>query len=250
MVIEREPDEALRLVFDRTYAHFWAAELGGERLEADLARIRAACRLRRGMAVLDLGCAHGRIANQLAADGLAVTAFDQSADLLALARAAAPDPPPEFVHGDMRALDMTGRFDVVLLWFSTFGYFADNENFAVLERVLYSLRPGGSLVIETRNWDRIYRNFDRWSVRVNGDDLLVERHDFIPATGRQQTEQFLIVGDSRYQRSYFLRRYSCAELTAMLRGAGFAAVDVYGEDLAPLSVEHERLIAVARKGTA
>lgn len=245
-----EPEEALRLVFDRTYAQFWATELGGERLEADLARIWAACQLRKGMSVLDLGCAHGRIANRLAADGLAVTAFDQSADLLALARAAAPDPPPAFVQGDMRALDMPGCFDAVLLWFSTFGYFDDDENLTVLERVLCSLRPGGSLAIETRNWDRIHRDFDRWSVRVNGDDLLVERHEFVPATGRQETEQFLIVGDCRYQRSYFLRRYTCAELTAMLRGAGFAAVDVYGEDLTPLSVEHERFIAVARKDAA
>lgn len=238
-------DDMLNLVFDGSYARFWTAELGGERLAADLARIQAVCNLRPGLSVLDLGCAYGRIANRLAAEGIVVTALDQSADLLELARSAAPDPPPTFVRGDMRKLDMHACFDVVLLWFSTFGYFSEEENGAVLAGACQSLRPGGLLVIETRNWDRIHREFDPWSVRVNDNDLLVEKHEFVPSTGRQHTEQLLLINGRSYRRSYFLRRYTAAELTAMLYAAGFAEVFAQGEDGKLLTAEHHRLIVTA-----
>lgn len=235
-------------VFDRSYAHFWAEELGGDRLKADISRIWAACRLRSPMRVLDLGCGYGRIANRLAAEGLVVTALDQSADLLDLARRAASDPPPEFIEGDMRALEMRECFDAVLLWFSTFGYFDELENAAVLTGTFRCLRPGGRLAIETRNWDRIHREFEPWSVRMNGDDVLMEKHQFVPATGRQETRQVVFIGGRRYERSYFLRRYTAAELGAMLRKAGFSDVAVYGEDMTPLTIDHKRAIFVAERG--
>jgi len=238
-------------VFDASYAHFWADELGGRRLAGDIARITAVAAqvgvggTGRPPRVLDLGCAFGRIANKLAAEGMDVTAVDQSAELLALARAAAPDPPPAFVLDDMRTLVMPDSFDLALLWFSTFGYFDDEQNREVLDRVFASLRAGGALIMETRNWDRIHREFEPWSVRSSGPDVLIERHEFIPRSGRQETTQLALIGGKWHQRSYFLRRYTGAELTAILLGAGFAEVHLYGEDLSPLTVEHKRLIAVA-----
>jgi SAM-dependent methyltransferase len=241
-------DNQLHQIFDRTYAHFWSEELCGERLDSDVAMVRTVCHLRPGMSVLDIGCAYGRIANRLASEGLMVTGLDQSPDLLELARATAPNPSPTFIQGDMRDLDLKPGFDAAVLWFSTFGYFDEQQNRAVLDGVLRCLRPGGTLAIETRNWDRIHREFDAWSVRVNGDDLLVERHEFMPTTGRQQTHQILLVGGRRYERSYFLRRYTGAELVSMLRAAGFASVSLLGEDMSPLTVDHKRMVAVAVRG--
>jgi len=239
----------LRSVFDGTYAHFWEEELRGDRLESDVRRIHIACRLRPGMCVLDLGCAYGRIANRLATDGLIVTGLDQSSELLELARSQAGDPTPTYVEGDMRSLPAAGEFDAILLWFSTFGYFGDEENQTVLHNAFDALRPGGLLAIETRNWDRLIRDFDSWSVRRRGRDLLVEHHRFVPSSGRQETHQTLIVGGRRCERSYFIRRYTGAELTGMLRAAGFAEVMLHGEDMSPLTVDHRRVIAVGvRRG--
>ncbi len=244
-------------VFDASYAHFWADELGGQRLADDISRIKAmmakvgligAGSPMAGCRVLDLGCAFGRIANELAAQGADVTAVDQSAELLALARTAAPNPPPTFVQADMRTLGVTCPFDLALLWFSTFGYFDDAENSQVLESVFRSLRPGGALLLETRNWDRICRDFEPWSVRFSGPDVLVEQHEFIPRTGRQQTRQLALIGGKWQERSYFLRRYTGCELANMLVGAGFEGVQLYGEDLRPLTTEHSRLIAVGVRG--
>lgn len=242
-----EPESDLDDVFDRTYPHFWADELGGERLERDIKLIQQVCGLSRDATVLDLGCGFGRIANRLALEGVDVTGVDRSADLLELARAAAGDPAPTYIHADMRSLDLAATFDVSLLWFSTFGYFPDADNQAVLTAVHAFLRPGGMLAIETRNWDRIQRDFSSWSVRRNGSDLLLEHHEFVPATGRQVTRQEVLLADQRYERSYYLRRYTAAELIAMLEAADFTQVAAHGEDMAELTVEHERTIVTGRR---
>lgn len=242
--------EAWQAVFDRSFHHFWHEELGGDRLERDLERIRLACGLTPRTRVLDLGCGYGRIANRLAAEGVPVTGVDQSAELLGLARAATADPAPTYVEGDMREAQADEAFDIALLWGTTFGYFTDRENLSVLQGAYRSLRPGGSLVIETRNWDRIDRDFSTWTVRRNGSDLLIERHEFIPTTGRQKTDQILLVEDERRCRSYSLRRYTAAELAAALRSVGFESVTVSGEDMSPLTVDHKRMIVVAARGGA
>jgi SAM-dependent methyltransferase len=240
-------DADLDEVFDETYAHFWAHELQGERLERDLETIRRLCGLVAGSWLLDIGCGFGRIANRLALDGVNVMAVDRSPALLELARRSAGEPAPTFRRADMRKLGLDASFDVALLWFSTFGYFSDAENALVLAEAHQALCPGGVLAIETRNWDRIQRDFAPWTVRRNGPDLLVERHEFVPATGRQLTQQEIILGGRRYERRYHLRRYTAAELLALLREAGFAETSALGEDLQPLKVEHQRAIITGRR---
>src|ERR1019366_3803763 len=111
-------------VFDDTYAHFWAQELEGERLERDLRTIKRLCDLTTSSRLLDIGCGFGRIANRLALDGIDVTAVDRSPALLDLARRSASEPAPTFRRADMRKLELDASFDVALLWFSTFGYFS------------------------------------------------------------------------------------------------------------------------------
>ena len=42
----------------------------------------------------------------------------------------------DFVEGDMRALQWQGVFDAALLWFTTFGYFGDDDNERVVREAL------------------------------------------------------------------------------------------------------------------
>jgi SAM-dependent methyltransferase len=89
-------------------------------LESLFARF-ATARVRR---VLDLGCGTGRHSLALARRGYQVVGVDRSEAMLACARAKAQ---PEtagasFVGGDVRRLDLGGRFDAALMMFAVLGY--------------------------------------------------------------------------------------------------------------------------------
>jgi len=141
-------------VFDADYLYFFAEALE-ERALADAELIWRLLDIEPGMEVLDLACGHGRIANRLAGLGARVTGLDPTAVFLERARsdAAALGVEVEYVEGDMRELPWEESFDRVVSWFTSFGYFDDETNRAVLGGIHAALRPGGALLIECNNPD-------------------------------------------------------------------------------------------------
>ncbi|MQA13616.1 MAG: methyltransferase domain-containing protein [Pseudonocardiaceae bacterium] len=63
--------------------------------------------------VLDAGCGTGRVAIELARRGLDVVGTDLDQDMIAMARAKAPE--LTWVHGDLGDLELATRFDAVVL---------------------------------------------------------------------------------------------------------------------------------------
>ncbi len=118
-------------VFDEDYLYFYEEMLTPERTAAEVEQIVELLGPRDE--VLDCPCGHGRIANALAERGARVTGIDQSALFLDVARADAQRRAVdvEYVHGDMRELSWRDRFDGVVNWFTSFGYFDDETNVAV-----------------------------------------------------------------------------------------------------------------------
>jgi len=58
----------------------------------------------------------------------------------------------DYIEGDMGALPWSNeRFDRVLSWFTSFGYFDDAENRRVLREAHRVLRPGGRFLVENNN---------------------------------------------------------------------------------------------------
>ena len=77
-----------------------------------------------GERVLDLPCGHGRIAERLAEWGADVVGVDRCEDFLSHARTAAGrrGVAVDYRQGDWRTLAFNGEFDVVVCWFTSFGY--------------------------------------------------------------------------------------------------------------------------------
>ena len=101
--------------------------------------------------MLDLGCGAGRHAKYLASKAFNVTGLDLSASSIRTAKKL-ERPNLHFATHDMRDPFGRNRFDYVFNFFTSFGYFKnDEENHQVIRNVHDSLKPGGLLVLDYLN---------------------------------------------------------------------------------------------------
>jgi 2-polyprenyl-3-methyl-5-hydroxy-6-metoxy-1,4-benzoquinol methylase len=227
-------------VFDEDYLYFYEAMLN-ERTQEDVDTVVELLELAPGAHVLDCPCGHGRIANALAERGFHVTGIDASELFLGRARedAAERGVDVEYVHGDMRDLPWRTRFDAVVNWFTSFGYFSDDENKLVLRQFHDALEPGGRLVLETQSITRIllHPRPQQWVERDG--DFMLDSWQLDVENARFFTER-TIVRAARTRKTHFVVRwFSVPELRSWLEEAGF--VDVRTPGLTPES----RLVVVA-----
>jgi SAM-dependent methyltransferase len=227
-----EPRFDVEDVFDEDYLHFYAEVLTDERTEREVDLIWRLLELGSGTEVLDLACGHGRIANPLAARGGRVTGLDATPLFLDYARrdAAARGVDVEYVEGDMRALPWAERFDAAIVWFTSFGYFGDDDNRRVLAEAAKALRTGGRLAIDVHNRDALVRRYDPGAARVTerDGDFLIDRGSFDVNTGRDEVERVVVRGGRVRRMRYSVRHFTFTELRDWLCAAGFA--DVAGYD--------------------
>jgi hypothetical protein len=78
-------------------------------------------------------------------------------------------------------------------------------------------------------------------------DLLIDRNRFEPLSGRIVSERTVVRGGRVRRLRFFVRLFGFTELRDWLLEAGFAAVDGYGQDGAPLSPASRRLLVVAQR---
>ena len=234
-------------VFDADYLFFYEP-LFADVTEADVSAIWRLLNLEPGMAVLDLACGHGRIANRLAERGVRVTGLDATAAFLDRARrdAGSRGVDVDYVEGDMRQLPWTDeRFDRVVSWFTSFGYFNDEENRRVLQEAHRVLRPEGRLLVENNNLVELLPRWQPAFVTERDGQYAIDRSCFDPTTGRATTER-VIIRDGRTRRFVFsVRMFVAAELRDWLLGAGFTSVDLVDPNDELLTVQSRRMISIA-----
>ena len=94
-----------------------------------------------------------------------VTGLDATPLFLELARADAAERgvEVEYVEGDMRSIPWRDRFDRVLSWFTSFGYFDDEENRGVLAEAYAALKPGGLFAVEMNHRDNLLGRYSSGS---------------------------------------------------------------------------------------
>jgi SAM-dependent methyltransferase len=193
-----------------------------------------------GAELLDVTCGPGLYAVPLAQDGLRVTGVDFGPASIAhareLARSAGVAGACRFVEADVRRFDF-GReqYDAALFLYGQLAVFPREEAAQLLRQIADSLRPGGQLVVELLEEERVDKKESSWW--------------FTDERGLWGNAPFLSLGERFWyeeeklscERYYTLhletgkldeillcdQTYSRAEMEQMLREAGFQRVSVY-----------------------
>jgi SAM-dependent methyltransferase len=212
--------------------------------------------LARGATILDVGCGLGLHAVELTRRGYLVVGLDLSLPMLARAADEAQDSgfKINFLHADMREMNFDGAFDAVLCYNTTFGYFDDEGNKQVVERLYRALKPRGLLLLEVVNRDYVVRSQPNL-VWFEGDGCVVmEESQMNYITSRLEVKRTVILDDGRQRDNlYSLRTYALHELGQILHHQGFRVVEVSGWEAHPgvfFGADSPKIIILAERRPA
>ena len=203
--------------------------------------------------LLDLGCGPGYHAVELAERGYAVVGYDLSLHQLALAADVAQERHQKLnlMQGDMREMAFDAVFDGIYCWNTTFGYFEEEKNIAVAERIFKALKPGGTFLVDVINRDFVTMQQPS-SVWFEGDsavcmdDMTV---DFI--SSRLRVKRSVMLDDGRTRECpYSIRLYSLHELGKLLHDVGFRVAEASGDSSMPgvfMGQNAPRIIILAQR---
>ncbi len=126
---------------------------------AQLKFVETGCGSLSGKKILDIGCATGELAFELAKAGAEVTGIDLNEDLLRRAQAEKIHPRLTFQKGDMLNLEeafQSEQFDAVLCFGNTLVHLSsENHIKKMLNGVGRILKPGSVLLLQILNYDYI-----------------------------------------------------------------------------------------------
>jgi len=193
--------------------------------------ISEALRVGQGAEILDVACGYGRHAFELVQRGYNVTGLDLSLPLLL--RAAEESKrralPVKFVQGDMREMEFEKQFDGAYSMLTSFGYFDEDTNLRVAERIGRALKPGARFLLDIVNRDYVVSDLPMRVWWEGTGCVVLEEVDFNFHTSRIITHRSIVFEDGRQvEQDISVRAYSLHEIGRLLRQAGFRVIDVSG----------------------
>jgi len=221
---------------------------------SQIAFIERAIPLKREDKILDLACGYGRHAIILADKGYSVVGYDQSPDYIEQASKAAGSANLDvtFKLADMRRLDVTDQFDVVLSMSSSLAFYADDVNADILRRIWRALTPGGSFFFDQANvfWAAQFFGAGGHKGSKKLDDGRVHHYEttFDPASCVLSRRSVLEDRNARTESGWDLRFYTLPELRTIMHRIGFTLAEAYGDyDGCSYAAQSMRLITIWRK---
>jgi SAM-dependent methyltransferase len=233
--------------FDSEYYHLLYAHRDNQEAADFIPRILNKINIKKGSAILDLGCGKGRHALVMQECGYHVTGLDLSPNSIGEAKKLSNHQEPEFYVHDMRMPFRTRYYDVVMNLFTSFGYFeTKNDELKTLHSMKLALKPGGIIVIDYLNAHKVQAGLPK-SGEKNVQDIQFSWHtkedaDFVVKN--------ILVND-RGRKSEFCERVRLikpAEFNLLLEDAGLHIIHTFGNyKLDPFVAEHsDRFILVAK----
>lgn len=194
--------------------------------EADLYRKTEA-------SILDVGCADGALAFQLARLGYRVTAVDPDEAMIAAAESVSElTDNPHFYTGGMEDIKDFGRFDAVTCFGNTLPHLRDSNavrNFFIDSAAV--LKDSGCLIFQVINFEQI--NLDaEFRFPIIGTDFLTFKRSYTPRTDGRIDFNIEITDKSSKTTtsdSTPLLPVKKRELTELLKAAGYRKIELYSD---------------------
>jgi len=238
--------------FDEVYLKIYSQVDQDERIKREVDFIERVLELKKGMKVLDVGCGQGRHVIEFATRGHDVTGFDYSEYLLSVARKRAEHIgiPVKFVQGDMREIPFINEFDAAYLFFTTFGYFSDEDNFKTLKKISDVLKKGGKILIDQFNPFRALKEFQKKSWILTEEGIMCLDQNELDLLKMQIKTLRIIFKDGKeiQRKEHFVRLYTPAEISYLLNLVGIHTRQYYGDyNFSQFNENSSRLIIIGEK---
>lgn len=174
--------------------------------------------------LLDLACGSGRHSQELREEGYDAVGFDLSWILL---RQASQQEEMPLVRGDMRRLPFAdGAFSGLVNFFTSFGYFEDEDDNAVVVREMCRvLQKGSPFLFDFMNVHReLSRLVEREERDVDGKKVEIER--WFDGASRTFNKRITIDGRRFIER---VRGYDLDEISTLFTAGGLSVREIYGD---------------------
>jgi SAM-dependent methyltransferase len=222
--------------------------------DLEAARVEVAWLIEHGVKgrTLDLCCGFGRHSLALLEQGVDVIGLDLSADLLSQAEnlEGGVALAGRLVRGDVRHLPFAGNgVDSLVNLFSSFGYFGEQGDLGVLDEICRVLRPGGRLIMDLMNPERIRGGLVPES-RTERDGFVLFESRRLEDGGQRVTKQVRILNVDGRERSWKedVRLYDPEWMAQLLQERGVTVERVAGSFAGePFQTGSTRQLLIARK---
>lgn len=213
-----------------------------------------------GKQVLDIGCATGELAFQLATNGAIVTGIDLNEDLLEQAKAKAvltgfETSNPKFRKGNMLELKtgfQHGQFDAVLCFGNTLVHLQSTALVQqMLDGVFTVLKSGGHFLLQILNYDFILDGPVTELPVIDTENIRFKRKYRFPESGsliQFQTGLLIKSEDKTIDNETPLLAIRSSQLAELLQNAGFSEIKLFSNfKQEPFGGKHLPLVVSCRK---
>ncbi|WP_370064675.1 class I SAM-dependent methyltransferase [Streptacidiphilus sp. MAP5-3] len=174
-----------------------------------------ASRTPEGGSILELGCGVGRVTHPLVARGFAVTAVDESAEMLERVRGA------RTVHASIEHLELDERFDLVLLS----SFLVNTGDVEVRAGLLATCRrhvADGGVILIQREGEGFYDDLPRESPMKGAGAIRIVSEEIAPGLRANQVDY--LYDDAQWTQFFRTRHLPDAAFEQVLAEAGLALV--------------------------
>lgn len=196
--------------------------------------------------IADFCCGTGVIADSFTQQNLDSYGIEFAQNYVDIGKSLYPQ--SAIFQGDALHFNFNKKFDIVYNWFSSFGYFNDQQNYLLLHNMIKHLKPNGTILIELYNSYHIINNFNKVFVyhkHYSGQDYTIIRESSINTRERLLEQKWIFknITTDTVVHTFFTntKLYFADDIINMLNNVGFKNCHAYERPETNINLSHKEV---------